>query len=335
MTMTFLWPQLLFLLICAPFLILLYARMQRRRRETAARFNALGFASGGMTSAGARRHIPAIAFLLGVTVLLTSAARPQAPISLPRLEGTVILTFDVSGSMAADDMEPTRMEAAKAAARAFVEDQPASVLVGVVAFSDGGLSIQSPTNNKEETLATIDRLEPKRGTSLGNGILVSLNLIATSHGDPSILQVSAETDAPTPLTQPQGWYTSSMIVLLSDGENNQNPDPLISAELAADLGVRIYTIGVGSLTGDQIEVEGFTVHSQLDEMMLRSISAETGGEYYFAADQEDLNRIYDDLKPQLTVRAEEMEVTAIFAGMGLAILMIGGLLSFLWFGHVP
>jgi Ca-activated chloride channel family protein len=333
--MTFIWPQLLFLLLCAPLLVLLYARMQRRRRETAARFNALGFAPGGMTGAGARRHIPAIAFLLGITVLLTSAARPQAPISLPRLEGTVILTFDVSGSMAADDMEPTRMEAAKAAARAFVEDQPASVLIGVVAFSDGGLSIQSPTNNKEETLATIDRLEPKRGTSLGNGILVSLNLIATSHGAPSILQVGAETDAPTPLTQPQGWYTSSMIVLLSDGENNQNPDPLIGAELAADLGVRIYTIGVGSLTGDQIEVEGFTVHSQLDETMLRSISAETGGEYYFAADQEDLNRIYDDLKPQLTVRAEEMEVTAIFAGMGLAILMIGGLLSFLWFGHVP
>jgi len=333
--MTFIWPQLLFLLICAPLLVLLYARMQLLRRETAARFNALGFASGGMTSAGARRHVPAIAFLLGITVLLTSAARPQAPITLPRLEGTVILTFDVSGSMAADDMQPTRMEAAKAAARAFVEDQPPSVLIGVVAFSDGGLSIQSPTNNKEETLATIDRLEPKRGTSLGNGILVSLNLIATSHGDPSILQVSAETDEPTPMPQPQGWYTSSMIVLLSDGENNQNPDPFLSAELAADLGVRIYTIGVGSLTGDQIEVEGFTVHSQLDEGLLRALSTETGGEYYFAADEEDLNRIYDDLKPQLTVRAEEMEVTAIFAGMGLAILLIGGLLSFLWFGHVP
>jgi len=334
--MTFIWPQLLFLLICAPLLVFLYARMQRRRREAAARFNALGFAQGGMTSAGARRHIPAIAFLLGVTVLLTSAARPQAPITLPRLEGTVILTFDVSGSMAADDMEPTRMEAAKAAARALVEDQPSSVLIGVVAFSDGGLSVQSPTNNKEEILATIDRLEPKRGTSLGNGILVSLNLIATSHGDPSILQVSAvETDEQTPLPQPQGWYTSSMIVLLSDGENNQNPDPLIGAELAADLGVRIYTIGVGSLAGDQIEVEGFTVHSQLDEGLLRAVSVETGGEYYFASNEEDLNRIYDDLKPQLTIRSEEMEVTSIFAGLGFVILLIGGALSFLWFGHVP
>jgi Ca-activated chloride channel family protein len=333
--MTFIWPQLLFLLICAPLLVLLYARMLRRRRETAARFNALGFAQGGMTRAGARRHIPAIAFLLGITVLLTSAARPQAPIALPRLEGTVILTFDVSGSMSADDMEPTRMEAAKAAARAFVEDQPSSVLIGVVAFSDGGLSIQSPTNVKEETLATIDRLEPKRGTSLANGILVALNLIATSHGDPSILQTSTETNEPTPLSQPQGWYTSSMIVLLSDGENNQNPDPLIGAELAADLGVRIYTIGVGSLMGDLIEVEGFTVHTQLDEALLKTVSEETGGEYYFAADEEDLNRIYDDLKPKLTVRAEEMEVTAIFAGLGFVILLIGGLLSFLWFGHVP
>lgn len=334
--MTFIWPQLLFLLICAPLLILLYARMLRRRREVATRFGALGLMQSGMTSSPtARRHLPAIAFLLGITVLLTSAARPQAPISLPRLEGTVILTFDVSGSMSADDMEPTRMEAAKAAARAFVEDQPSSVLIGVVAFSDGGLSIQSPTNVKEETLATIDRLEPKRGTSLGNGILVSLNLIATSHGDPSILQVSAETDEPTPLSQPQGWYTSSMIVLLSDGENNQNPDPLLGAELAADLGVRVYTIGVGSLTGDLIEVEGFTVHTQLDEALLKFVSEETGGEYYFAADEEDLNRIYDDLKPKLTVRAEEMEVTAIFAGLGFFILLIGGLLSFLWFGHVP
>ncbi len=283
---------------------------------------------------GARRHVPAMVFLFGITILLLSLARPQANVSLPRLEGTVILTFDVSGSMAAEDIEPTRMEAAKAAAQKFVENQPAGVLIGVVAFSDGGITVQSPTNNREETLATIYRLVPRRGTSVGNGILVALNTIAVDAGDPPILNTSSLSETPEPVEAPQGWYPSAVIVLLSDGENTDRLDPLAAADLAADLGVRIYTVGVGSLEGAIITVEGFTVHSQLNEAALQEIADISGGKYYYAGDNEDLQRIYADLQPRLAIKPEQLEVTSIFAGIGMLAFLIGGALSLLWFGRI-
>jgi Ca-activated chloride channel family protein len=274
--------------------------------------------------------------LSGIAVLILSAARPQATVGLPRLEGTVILTFDVSGSMSADDLKPTRMEAAKVAASQFVNNQPQGVAVGVVAFSDGGLTVQVPSNNHEESLATIDRLVPRRGTSLANGILVALNTIAIDAGDPPILQTNGGNNgAQEPVVSPQGWYPSAVIVLLSDGENNQDPDPMLAADLAADLGVRVYTVGIGSPAGADITVEGFTVHTMLNEPLMRSIAQDSGGNYYSAANEEELFRIYNDLKPKLTVKTEEMEITSIFAGVGMLALLIGGVLSLLWFGRVP
>jgi Ca-activated chloride channel family protein len=337
--MSFIWPSLLVLLLCIPLLVLLYFRMQARRRGFAAQYGNLGLGQNhgfsNTSRSSIRRHIPAVIFLAGVTILLLSLARPQATVSLPKLEGTVILTFDVSGSMAADDIQPTRMEAAKAAARSFVEDQPSGILIGVVAFSDGGLTVQAPTADRESTLATIERLVPRRGTSVGNGILVALNTIAVNAGDPPIIDTSRLASTEEPLPTPQGWYPSSVIILLSDGENNENPDPVIVADLAADLGVRIYTVGVGSAEGAIIDVEGLTIHSQLNEPVLQEISIATGGQYYYAGDEKELRRIYNDLEPKLSVRPEEMELTSIFAGIGVLVFLIGGALSLLWFGHVP
>jgi Ca-activated chloride channel family protein len=333
--MSFIWPSLLLLLLSVPLLVLLYFFLQRRRRRFAARFGSLGLVHDAMGSdPGLRRHVPSLIFLGGVTILLISMARPQATLNLPRVEGTVILTFDVSGSMAADDLKPTRMEAAKAAAREFVENQPPTVLIGVVAFSDGGISVQAPTDNREKTLATIERLVPRRGTSVGNGILVSLNTIAVDAGDPPILNTSSLTAPQTPTTPPQGWYPSAVIVLLSDGENNENPDPILTADLAADLGVRIYTIGIGSVNGAILDIEGFTVLSQLNEPMLQEVSRITGGEYYNAGNEEQLRRIYNDLEPKLTIKPEEIEMTSIFAGIAILVFLAGGALSLLWFGRV-
>jgi Ca-activated chloride channel family protein len=333
--MSFIWPSLLVLLLCVPLLVLLYFRMQQRRHRFAGRFGSLGLVHDAMGSGpGLRRHIPAIIFLGGVTILLISLARPQATLILPRVEGTVILTFDVSGSMAADDLKPTRMEAAKTAAREFVGNQPPGILIGVVAFSDGGISVQAPTADREETLATIERLVPRRGTSVGNGILVSLNTIAVDAGDPPILSASSLTAPQAPAAPPQGWYTSAVIVLLSDGENNEVPDPILAADLAADLGVRIYTVGIGSAAGALLDIEGFTVHSQLNEPMLQEISNITGGEYYNAGNEEELRRIYSDLEPKLSIKPEEIEVTSIFAGFAILVFLVGGALSLLWFGRV-
>jgi Ca-activated chloride channel family protein len=207
----------------------------------------------------------------------------------------------------------------------------------VVVFSDGGISVQRPTDNRDETLATIDRLVPRRGTSIGNGVLVALNTIAVEAGDPPILNSSDLSQDPSvnPVEAPQGWYPSAVIVLFTDGENNQEPDPAVAAEIAADLGVRVYTVGIGTTAGATIEVEGMTVHTALDEQMLQFIAGETGGAYYNAGNEEDLRRIYGDIEPQLAIKPEEMEMTSIFAGLGMIIFLVGGMLSLLWFGHVP
>lgn len=336
--MSFIWPSLLIMLASVPFLVLLYIWLQRRRHSFAARYGSLGMVhdtrGGGL---GMRRHVPATIFLAGITILLFSLARPQATMGVPKIEGTVMLTFDVSGSMAAEDLKPTRMEAAKAAAREFVDKQPTGISIGVVVFSDGGISVQPPTDNREETLATIDRLVPRRGTSVGNGILVALNTIAVDAGDPPILNTSdlSEDPAVTPIEAPQGWYPSSVVVLFTDGENNQEPDPAMAAELAADLGVRVYTVGIGTAAGADIEVEDMTVHTALDEPMLQFIALETGGVYYNAGDEEQLRRIYSDIEPKLSIKPEEIEMTSVFAGLGMIIFLVGGLLSLLWFGHVP
>jgi Ca-activated chloride channel family protein len=258
-------------------------------------------------------------------------------VSLPRVEGTVILAFDVSRSMAADDLDPTRMEAAKAAARAFVEQQPSSALIGVVAFSDSGFIVQMPTNDQEAILGTIGRLAPERGTSLANGILASLNTIAAANAKPAprLYTDLVPTPTPTPTPVPAGTYAPAVIVLLTDGENTQSPDPLAAAQAAASRGVRIHTVGVGSAAGATLNIDGFSVQTRLDEAMLRQISELTGGTYYGAENEQDLRTIYGNLDPQLEVKPENMEVTSLFAGASMLVMLISGTLSLLWFGRVP
>jgi Ca-activated chloride channel family protein len=331
--MSFIWPAMLVLLLLVPLAIVLYRRAQQRRRHLAARYGSLGLmhASAGRPL-GARRHIPPALFLAGLAILTIALARPQSPISLPRVEGTVILAFDVSGSMAAEDMQPTRMEAAKAVARDFVERQPGSVQIGVVAFSDGGFAIQAPTNDQAAILGAINRISPQRGTSIGQGILASLNTIV-AQTEPPLRRYSTLNPTPTPV--PAGSDTSAMIVMLTDGENNGPPDPLAAAQAAADRGVRIYTIGIGSAAGATLHVDGFTVHTRLDEATLQQISQLSEGTYYNAQNQDDLRTIYEDLDLRLVIKPEQTEVTALFAGIGILFLLIGGICSMLWFSRVP
>ena len=138
-----------------------------------------------------------------------------------------------------------------------------------------------------------------------------------------------------PVPEIQGWYPSAVIVVLSDGENNQAPDPVMVSDLAADLGVRIYTIGIGTAEGTIIEVDGFSIHSRLDEALLQSVSANTGGQYYNAANEEELLRVYRDLEPKLSLRPEHIEVTSLFAAAAFLLFLVAGALSLLWFGRVP
>ena len=340
--MSFIWPVMFVLLLLIPLGAALYIRMQRRRRRLAANYASFGL---GQQAAGrrpgARRHVPIIIFLIGLAILIVALARPQTVVSLPRIEGTVILAFDVSGSMAADDMQPTRMEAAKTAARDFIERQPPNVQIGVVSFSESGFSVQAPTNDQGPVLAAINRLTPQRGTSLAYGILTSLKAIQTAEeGEKpqfySNLTPTPEGEPePTPTPVPPGTHTSSVIVLLTDGENNTSPDPLVAAQTAADRGVRIYTIGIGSAAGSILHIDGLTIRSRLNEDLLQQIAQITAGSYYNATTSQDLQAIYHNLDPQLVIKPERTEITSLFAGVGIVILLIGAALSLVWFSRLP
>lgn len=335
--MSFVWPILLLALLALVPLLALYVRVQRQRRALAARYGTLGFVQSAGRALGWRRHVAPALFFVALALLLFALARPQATVSLPRVEGIVILAFDVSGSMAADDLKPTRLEAAKVAARSFVERQPPAVQIGVVSFSEGGLQVQAPTNDRAEVLAAINRLAPARGTSLSSGIEASLNAIAIANGRqaPSFYtnRMPAPTAVPTPV--PRGTYTPAAIVLLTDGENTAPPGPLAAAGQAAERGVRIYPVGIGSANGAPLKIEGFVVQTRLDEATLKQIAGRTDGTYYNATSENQLRAVYDNLGAQLVVRPERTEVTALFAGLGLLFLLLGGVCSSWWLGRIP
>jgi Ca-activated chloride channel family protein len=334
---SFIWPPMLLSVILVPVGILLYRALEGRRRRAFER-GGLGIGPGMVRRpGGVRARVPAVLFVAGLTLLMVALARPQAALALPREEGTVILAFDVSGSMAADDLKPTRMDAAKAATTDFVERQPPGVVIGVVAFSDSGLSVQAPTSDRAAVLAAIKRLTPERGTSLARGISASLNAIALAENGPTTDYYSNRSPAPTaaPPPVPPGSHTSAVIVLLTDGENTQPPDPEVAAQTAADLGVRVSTVGIGSAAGTTLDIDGFKVHTQLDASALQRIAEMTGGTYYAAEDEGDLHDVYDDVRTRLVVKPQMIEVTALFAGASVLLLAFGGICSLLWLGRVP
>ena len=364
--MTFVWPQALLLLVLIPLGLLAYRAIDRRQRRKVAAFGGSG-AFGSVTPAerpattsgdtgrrgrygrhdhrrpvaASRRPDPAarprVLLVAGFTVMVIALARPQGRIDVPRNEGTVILAFDISGSMAATDLQPTRMAAAIAAATDFVQRQPPSVVIGVVAFSDSGIAVQQPTNDPATVLAAIGRLTPQRGTSLGRGIEASLTAIEAAAAGPNVDYYSNRSPEPTPVPTPvpAGTHLPAVIVLLTDGENNERPDPMVSAQAAADRGVRIYTVGIGSPGGATLDLDGFQVHTQLDAESLKGIADLTGGTYYAAEDAATLDSVYQHLDTALVVRPEDIELTAVLAGAGLALLLAGAVASLAWLGRLP
>jgi Ca-activated chloride channel family protein len=243
-----------------------------------------------------------------------------------------VLAFDTSPSMTADDFAPTRMDAAKKAARAFIQKQPAEIRIGVVAFSDTGLITQRPTTDRSEALTAIDRLTPATasGTALARGIQTSLSAIAgktVQLDDPN----APETTGPN-----LGFYHSAAVVLLSDGENTGGPDPNDAAGLASTAGVKVYPIGIGTPEGAVITVNGLKRATELDEAPLKQIAATTDGRYFNAADEQSLSRVYDAVDVDLTwtVRGEQVEVTAVLAAVAALLLVVGAGLSLAWYGRV-
>jgi len=342
--MFFQWPFALWLLLLIPVLIVVYILAQLRRQKYALRYASLTLVKDALgRGPGIRRHIPPVLFLLALVVMIFALARPIAVITLPSQEGTVILTFDVSGSMMADDLKPTRMEAAKAAARAFVDKQPNGVLIGIVAFSDNASMVQSPTDDKTAVLAAINRLQPQRATAIGRGLLTSIDAIYAPGNEEAAFGARFQrgfppitpTPTPTPTPVPKGQYEPAIIVLLSDGENNVFPPPQQVIETLVDRGIRVYTVGVGTPAGTILHVEGRAVRVRLDEAILKEIAEQTDGQYYNASNETDLRKIYENLATRFVMRAEKQEVTAFLTGVAAMISLLAGFLSLLWFNRLP
>jgi Ca-activated chloride channel family protein len=320
--MSFDYPEML-AVAAIVFLLLLaaYHWLQQRRRA------ALGnLASDGRWSR-VRRHLPPMLFLVALTVLLAGAGRPHATVPIPRASGTVILAFDVSNSMGADDVKPTRLVAAENAAVSFVQAQPDTVDIGVVAFDQGALTTRQPSADHDGTISAIKHLNIAGGTSIGQAILGSLSVIV---GKPVSLP-SPDSDGPPPNL---GYWGSATIVLLSDGEETGGPDVEAAAQLAADAGVHIETIGVGTVAGTTITVDGFQVATSLNEDLLNQVAAITTGSYHRAENADELDGIAKSLNLRITTQPKLVELTGVAVVIALVLLMIGGLLMISWFGRI-
>jgi Ca-activated chloride channel family protein len=328
--MSFESPWWLAALVVIPAIVAAYVSSVRRRTRRAAALATQGLVTTTASArAGKRRHVPFAFFAVALTALVIAFARPQTDLTTPRREGTVILAFDVSNSMAADDLDPNRIEAAKTAARAFVEQQPSTIKIGVVAFGDGAVLVQQPTNTPEDVIAAIDRLSVDGGTSLGQGLYASLTAIA---GKPIVIDEAALN---SDLGQVDiGFFGSSTIVVLSDGENNSEPDPLAVAQIASVAGVHIHAIGVGTPEGTVVDIGGFNVATALDRELLTQVAELTDGEYYEATDAASLGEIYKNIDLKFKTVTEHTEVTALFTAGAALLLVIGALLSVFWFGRV-
>jgi Ca-activated chloride channel family protein len=345
--MNFLWPNMLWLLLLLPLLAAFYRWLLKRRHKLALRYASLGLVKQAMGQQSTwRRHVPPALLLLAITALLLAAARPLAVIVLPTQQETIMLAMDVSGSMRAADVQPNRLVASQNAAKAFLTELPRNVKVGVVAFAGSAQVAQIPTHNREDLALAIDRFQLQRGTAIGNGIVLSLATLFPDAGiDIGNLTYGRERwrgvsiDQPAPAAKEfapvaPGSYGSAAIILLTDGQRTTGIDSMEAAKMAADRGVRVYTVGVGTVDGETIGFEGWSMHVRLDEETLKAIAHRTQGEYFHAATAEDLKKVYETLSSRLSVEKKETEVSALLALLAAVLMLAGASLSMLWYHRV-
>ena len=350
--MSFLSPQYLWLLLCAPALVLMYVFVLARRKKAAVRYASLDLVKEALgTRQRLRRHVPPFLLLLGICATLFAIARPTAVVTLPSEQRTIILAIDVSLSMRATDVEPNRLAAAQEAAKTFVEQQPADVRLGIVSFAGTALLVQSPTQNREDLVAAIDRLELQRHTAIGSGLIVSLATIFPDAGidlESMLFGSSRPRDAgrgvaidqpksPPPkefVPVPPGSYSSAAIILLSDGRRTTGPDPLDAAKMAAERGVRVFTVGLGNAQGGMASFEGWSVYMRFDEETLRAIADVTRGEYFSASSASELKKVYETLNSKFMLEKKETEVTALVTAAAALLALAAGALSLIWSSRI-
>jgi Ca-activated chloride channel homolog len=371
--MTFLWPAMLWGLVALPVAIAAFVWLRRRRgaanRRLPAAFMRPQATSGRPGDRGGRlplsarawRHLPPVLFVAAVALLIGATARPVTVLTLPVQHETVILAMDVSGSMRADDIKPTRIEAAQEAARSFIAEQPRTTRIGIVTFAGSASLVQPPTLDRNELHAALDRIQLQRATALGSALVISLAAIFPDDGiDLARLEarqrraqrpgeaggagsgsppggggpLAGSTGAPAAAAIAPGGYASAAIVLLSDGTATTGYDPLEAAKLAASKGVRVYTVGIGTPGGAVLRHEGWSMRVTLDEKSLKQIAAITDGEYFQASSAPDLAGIYRSLSSRFMLEQQRMEVTSLVAFVGMLFALLAAGLSVLWYNRI-
>lgn len=352
--MTFVWAEALLFLVFVPLLVAGYVLLLRRRRRFAVRHPSLGLVREAMGSGNRiRRHVPPALFFVAITLAIIAGARPNAQITLPTEQRTIMLAIDVSLSMRAKDVLPSRMLAAQEAAKTFVQAQPDDVRVGIVTFAGSASLVQPPTRDRDELTAAIDRFKMQMHTAIGSGVILSLATLfpedefdleqkaPPANGRAAGRAIAKAPDANgeprpkkafTPVAP--GSNTSAAIILLTDGRRTIGPDALDAARMAAERGVRVFTVGFGTAGGAPAEVEGYSMYMRFDEEVLKGIAEITKAEYFHAASAADLKRVYEELNAKYVLENRKTEVSALFAAVAAAFAIAAGGLSLLWFGRL-
>jgi len=355
--MSFVWPQYLWLLLIVPALVAAYIAVLRKKKE-AVRYANVGLVKAAIGPAQRfRRHVPPLLFLLALVGVLIAVARPSAIVTLPSDARTLIMAMDVSLSMRATDVDPSRIVAAQTAAKEFVKDLPPDIKCGIVTFAGTAVLVQPPTQNREDLIAAIDRFELQRHTAIGSGIIVSLATLFPDEGidleqhlfgygfgsrDSRQKGKDKEKDGERKLKTekkevkavPAGSYKSAAIILLTDGRRTTGPDPMDAARMAADHGVRVFTVGFGSNAGGSVDIDGMSIYMRFDEESLKGIAGITQAEYFHAASAQDLKKIYESLNTKFALERKETEISALFAAAAALLAVASAVLSLLWFNRL-
>lgn len=312
--MNFLNGGMLWLFLGVPALIALYVLMLRRRRAYTVRFTNLELLSTVVPKGpGWRRHVPPVLLLLALMFLVGALARPTMERSVPKEQAGVMLVLDVSLSMAATDIAPDRITAAKAAAIEFSRAAPEELRVGVAAFSELSFLASPLTRNRAQIEAAVQSLRPLAGTAVGDGLWVALDEIARQVND--------------------GKQAPASVLLLSDGHSNRGREPEEAADRARTMGVKVFTVGLGT-QGATLDLGGQEVPVDLDEVELQGIAETTGATYFRSVDAEGLRDVYRNLSSALGSEKEEQEVTAMAAGIAAILLLLGAAAGLIWFQRI-
>lgn len=344
--MSFLWPQYLWFLPALALLPAAYLWLLRRRGKAALRYSHLGDVRAAVAGRQWRRHLPPALLLLAFAGMLLAAARPVARVPLPWARSTVMLAMDVSLSMRVSDVLPTRLVAAQEAAKLFLRELPARIEVGLVTFAASTHVAQRATLDREAVVAGIDAFQMQMGTAVGNAIVMCLaelfpddgiDLGEMTFGSNKPAGRSLDDKAKPPPRQitpvAPGSFESAAIILLSDGRRTTGVDTLAAAKMAADRGVRVHVVGLGTVDGAAAAPEGMAIYMKLDEPTLREVARMTGGDYHHAGTAEQLRGVYEKLGSRMQVSARDTELAGLLALVAAVLALAGAGLSMLWFGR--